>query len=120
MTRCPSGVENTCPFIDEVISYLEDIEIDDHDDARMRDYNKENMERIRLMNSTLRSWGTLQYEEKLEVMNDVEEKEKRIQELEAELADLRGEISELESEVSRQSDRIVELEDTIVVLQDQE
>lgn len=116
MSRCPSQIENTCPFIDEVISYLEEeIEVSDSNDARRRDYMIEIMERIRKMNEGLRTWGVERFEEKNDLESDNEDKANRIQELEYEMEDLHAKIEEYEKEISRLesevSDLNVELED---------
>jgi hypothetical protein len=85
-----SGIENTCPKINEVISAIESVNWDDNTfwDAKIV---TDILEKIREANQELRIWGNAVYAEK-------EDLESQVQHLEEEVARLKEDITHYEIE----------------------
>lgn len=73
--RDNSGIENTCPKIDEVISAIESVNWDESSywDEKIL---KETMEKIRKANSDLREWGNQMCRERDELQDQLDDLEK--------------------------------------------
>lgn len=98
----PTGVDQTCPLIDQVISYLNDIEWDEGEEDLATDATRmvQVLEMIRKANSKLRDFGTEQYDRANEFEKDLERSSSRIDELEHYCKNYEKQISNLEENVS--------------------
>lgn len=85
-----SGVKNTCPSIDDIISFLNDLNFDNIDDFYKKDL-VDIMEEIRDANKSLREWGNQNYNEKEELQEEVDKLKDDVSDLEKELEDLKNE-----------------------------
>lgn len=105
MGRDNSGIDNTCPKIDEVISAVNSV---NWDEDNYWDAKKviEIMEEIRKANTDLREWGNQMYRERDELQDQLDD-------LERENKDLKSNIDEFEMQVN-------ELENKICLLEDQQ
>lgn len=79
-----SGVANTCPKINEIRDWLDNIQFDLNDpDERALDteraYMLEVLEEVRTMNAELREWGNEMYREKEDLESQVEAKNGEIE-----------------------------------------
>jgi len=103
--RDESGIENTCPKIDEVISAIDSVNWSEESywDAKMV---KEIMETIRKANSDLREWGNKMCKEKNELEEQVTDLEKEIKSLRSGLDDYKDQTKELENKVEILEDEL--------------
>lgn len=98
-----TGVNQTCPYIDEVRDFIEGVEWSDEE----KDLEKQSkeacamLEVIRQMNSDLRDFGNKQYDELYEMEKDRDYYEKRVRELENNIEHLQSDIKELQKELSQ-------------------
>lgn len=92
-----TGVDQTCPLIDKVISLFESLSDFDMPDGYEEDKKVmiETLEKIRSMNLELRNFGNKQYEELCEMEKDKDYYESRCRELENEVKYLQDDIKEL-------------------------
>ncbi len=89
-------VGNTCPIIDEVIAFLENIEfnLDDEDESDLdvgRKHSLNLLERIRTANQTLREWGNEMYQDREYWEKDSDEKAREIISLQEQIISLEKE-----------------------------
>lgn len=98
----PTGVAQTCPLIDEVISFLNNIEWDEGEEELNNDSIRmaQVLEMIRKANTKLREFGHAQYERANENEKDLERASGRIDELEHTITVLEKECSSLTSEIN--------------------
>jgi len=95
-------IDNTCPKIDSVISFIKGIgwNLEDEDELLLSKESKaiiEVLEEIRTANSTLREWGNQEFQEK-------EYFEKERDEMEGKIKDLEKEIKSLEDDLNATTD----------------
>jgi len=106
----PTGISQTCPLIDEVICFLNNIEWDegeedlDNDSTRMVQV----LEMIRTANTKLREFGHEQYERANEYEKDLERANSRIDELEKESKYYEKKIDSLEDAISDLETQLIE------------
>lgn len=98
----PTGVSQTCPLIDEVISFLNNIEWDEGEEDLCKEATGmvQVLEMIRKANTKLREFGHEQYERASEFEKDLERASNRIDELEHTITVLEKECSSLTSEIN--------------------
>jgi predicted nucleic acid-binding Zn-ribbon protein len=103
MRRDQSGINNTCPLIDDVINAINDVDWSDNNH-----YDEKSLiailEKIRTANSNLRVWGNDMHNERNEFEKDLDYANDRIQQLERELSEKVDEIKELEDRISYMED----------------
>ena len=97
--RDNSGIDNTCPKIDEVISAINSVDWgeDNYWDA---DRVIEIMEQIRGANSNLRDWGNEMCRERDELQKEFDYLEKEKNNLQDEINHYEKQIKELEDELN--------------------
>lgn len=95
--RDNSGVGNTCPLIDEVISAIKHADWSDeyHSEKELIDL----MEEIRTANATLREWGNEGHRERDELENDIDTLNRKISDLESDLDYYRKRAEDLEKQL---------------------
>ena len=96
--RDNSGIDNTCPKIDEVISAIESVSWDEDNywDAKTV---TEIMEKIRKANSDLRDWGNQMCRERDELQDQYDDLEKENKNLKSDIDYYVKKVKELESEI---------------------
>jgi FtsZ-binding cell division protein ZapB len=104
-------IGNTCPMINEVISYIEGIDwnLDDENESKLNDDGIEavkTLEKIRTANSTLRGWGNDMCKESM----GRDDLEKENNNLKTDNGYYQDEIKSLEKQISELEDKIYELE----------
>jgi len=94
-----SGIGQTCPKINEVISAIESVEWSENEwwTEKML---VEIMEEIRKANSDLRDWGNDMCRERDDLQDENDNLESRIKDLKSDIMDYKNEIHNLESEIS--------------------
>ena len=108
-----TGVPQTCPKIDTVIRYVNQIKFDGSDDD-LFDYENERkevievLEQIRSANDSLRVFANCTFEEKDEFEQERDLLEKQVKELQSEISDLNAEVSKLETKVEELEDTLLE------------
>ena len=91
--RDNSGIENTCPKIDEVISAIDSVNWEEsYWDAKTI---TEIMEKIRKANSDLRDWGNQMCRERDELQDEIYELQKEKEDLQDEIYALKEENEKL-------------------------
>jgi chromosome segregation ATPase len=95
-----SGTPNTCPFIDEAISEIDNCECESVDKHRA----KAALEKVRGYNDDLRQWGNDQYYELQDAENRIGELEYDKDDLQSQVKNLLEEIKTLEFEISKMSE----------------
>lgn len=91
-----TGVDQTCPYINEVRDFLEGIEWDE-DEAKLEKGAKEAciaLEKVRKMNEELRDFGNRQYEYAAELEKDRDYYKDQCQDLEKQVENLKEELIE--------------------------
>ena len=94
-----SPVGNTCPIIDSVKSFINDIEYSEDHDGRLTKYALDNLEEIRNANSTLRDFGNAQYALRETYENKCDELSDKISSLENDIQNLEDVIKKLENQI---------------------
>lgn len=110
-----SGVAHTCPLIDEVIAFVNNIELSEEDGDEFIKLDQVKhicivMEQIRTANENLRIHGA-------SLQDEVDDKESQISSLEYEIDGLKQEKIHLEGEVESLEGKIEGLEETMYNLQ---
>lgn len=111
-----SGIPNTCPKIDFVLDFLNNLEITDEDEGfTFKDIKDlcDTLEEIRTANDGLRTHGSILQNEVDEVKTNEEFLESRIKDLESDIEQYKTEISNLEDELSEKTELIESLEDEL-------
>lgn len=98
--RDQSGIPNTCPKIDEVISAIKSVGWSE-DEFHSEKCLIATMEEIRSANSSLRDWGNEQFSEKENAESDRDYHEKEVAEKNEEIKNLKSEIKELENQIEQ-------------------
>src|SRR5690606_41341373 len=93
--RDATDIPNTCPMIDEVISFIDNIRIDWEDEYHTKKELLDIMERIRTSNQNLRDFGNEQYYRAEELESDLEYFKSINEDLERDISRLENEISEV-------------------------
>jgi chromosome segregation ATPase len=115
MARDNAPVGNTCPKIDQVISFLENIDWDLEDEAE-KDLSieckemVEVMEEIRKANDALRTWGNEEYKSKNEYEKERDDLEKEVKDLKSDLSDMIDEIKDLKTEIDTLEKKLSDIE----------
>lgn len=107
--RDNSGINETCPIIDNVIRFIDslsdgDVPYQDKKDAI--DY----MEEIRSMNAKLREWGNEMYVERNEIDDEKDKLEDKCRRLESDLDDCIKENKAFEKQISELEDKVYDLQ----------
>lgn len=113
-----SGIKETCPKIDEIISFIEELNWNQLEDNYSKDFILNIMEEIRDDNKALRDWGNNCYNEKGELQEEVYKLKDDVSDLEKELEDLKNEYKEMEDVVYYLKQDKEELEERIADLLD--
>lgn len=111
-----SGIPHTCPKIDFVLDFLNNLEITDEDEGFSLQDIKDlctTLEEIRGMNDGLRTHGSVLQHELDEMTDEKDNLENKVQELESDIEFYKGEISRLEDEISEKDEQISDLEDEL-------
>jgi benzoyl-CoA reductase/2-hydroxyglutaryl-CoA dehydratase subunit BcrC/BadD/HgdB len=87
-----TGVPQTCPYIDEVIAFIEAIKWQEgqEDDAQTVIEICKTLEKIRSMNTDLRDFGNQEYKRAEEAESDRDYYEKQVKSLEDEVENLKN------------------------------
>jgi benzoyl-CoA reductase/2-hydroxyglutaryl-CoA dehydratase subunit BcrC/BadD/HgdB len=87
-----TGVPQTCPYIDEVIRFIEDVKWQEgqEDDAQTVVEICKTLEKIRSMNTDLRDFGNQEYKRAEEAESDRDYYEKQVKSLEDEVENLKN------------------------------
>ena len=103
--RDNSGIDHTCPKIDEVISAIDSVNWDEDNywDAKTV---TEIMEKIRKANSDLRDWGNQMCRERDELQDQLDD-------LEKENKNLKSDVDYYEKQVKELENKIYSLEDEL-------
>jgi hypothetical protein len=96
-----STVPHTCPKIDTVIDFIENIEFHIENDTVYSKIDEmvKVMEDIRADNIELRAWGNSECDKKEDYEDDKEELEQEVRELKRLISDMEETISELQSQI---------------------
>ena len=94
-----TGVPHTCPKIDEVISFINSVDVEWDEEYHTKEELIQIMEDIRAANGALRDFGNEKAKEFDELEEDFELKERRVNELTCELEDRNSKIEKLEEEL---------------------
>lgn len=101
--RCPVG--NTCPFIDDVLDFLKNIENLEDSDYK---WIKKQLENLRTQNSALRDWGNDEQNKVNELKSEAEKAERKISDLESTVSDFEERIKELKAEIKELETQSIE------------
>jgi predicted RNase H-like nuclease (RuvC/YqgF family) len=112
--RDNAPVPHTCPKIDKVISFLENIDWDtDNEDERDLSIECKEMvdvmEEIRTANDALRTWGNEECNYKNEYEEEKRELEREVKNLKSDLSDMIDEIKDLKHEIDSLEDKLSDL-----------
>jgi septal ring factor EnvC (AmiA/AmiB activator) len=110
----PTGVSLTCPLIDEVIAFLNNIEWDEDEKDLDTDATRivQVLEMIRKANSQLRNFCEEQYDRANEFEKDLERASNRIDELEHSCKSLEKEVNQLEDTITDLETQLIEQQDS--------
>jgi predicted nuclease with TOPRIM domain len=103
--RDNSGIDNTCPKINEVISAIDSVNWDEDSywDAKTV---TEIMEKIRKANSDLRDWGNQMCRERDELQDEFDDLKKENDKLQDEVNYYQKEVKELENKIDTLEDEL--------------
>lgn len=106
-----SGIPNTCLKIDEVISFVDSLEIEENYQTKQDVIDI--MEAIRAANDDLRNHGIALQGDNNDLGDEAEDLKRIISDLREEICDLKGEISELGDQITEKDEEINNLQERL-------
>jgi len=110
MARDNAPIKNTCPIIDDVVSYIDGFRREFSNDETEVDFKNalSVLEDVRRANSTLRDWGNEEYNRAEELEKERDELERENKTLKADVEYYEGKVKELEKELDAVTSNLTE------------